>query len=148
MRLSNLRLLVLRHYSNGFKAESAHKKEQRERRNVYIQSIIFRHLPPNSARTGYTTQGELLYLRADVYTDAVSNLRKVWVYIYALRPMAYIRGIRLLSPSSSFFRLPLSRGHPSQGHPSRGHPSRGRPSSRLRRPKRMAQADIPKMERH
>ena len=41
-----------------------------------------------------------------------------------------------------------SRGHPSQGHPSRGHPSRGRPSSRLRRPKRMAQADIPKMERH
>ena len=41
-----------------------------------------------------------------------------------------------------------SRGHPSHGHPSRGHPSRGRPSSRLRRPKRMAQADIPKMERH
>ena len=27
---------MLRHYSNGFKAESAHKKEQRERRNVTI----------------------------------------------------------------------------------------------------------------
>ena len=44
--------------------------------------------------------------------------------------------------------LPPSRVHPSRGHPSRRHPSRGRPSSRLRRPRRMAQTDIPQMERH
>ena len=46
-----------------------------------------------------------------------------------------------------------SRGHPSQGHPSRrhpsrGHPSMGHPSSGLRRPRPMAQTDIPEMERH
>ena len=51
-----------------------------------------------------------------------------------------LRGIRL--------GLPPSRVHPSQGHPSRRHPSRGRPSKRLRRPRRMAQTDIPQMERH
>ena len=51
-----------------------------------------------------------------------------------------LRGIRL--------GLPPSRVHPSRGHPSRRHPSRGRPSSRLRRPRRMAQTDIPQMERH
>ena len=49
-------------------------------------------------------------------------------------------------------RLPPSRGHPSRrhpsrGHPSQGHPSRGHPSSRRRRPRRMAQMDIPEMER-
>ena len=42
----------------------------------------------------------------------------------------------------------LSAFHPSQGHPSRHHPSRGRPSSRRRRPRRMAQTDIPEMEKH
>ena len=61
-----------------------------------------------------------------------------------------------------------SRGHPSQGHPSRrhpsrghrlrgirlshppsrGHPSMGHPSSGLRRPRPVAQTDIPEMERH
>ena len=51
-----------------------------------------------------------------------------------------LRGIRL--------GLPPSREHPSRGHPSRRHPSPGRPSSRLRRPRRMAQTDIPEMERH
>ena len=51
-----------------------------------------------------------------------------------------LRGIRL--------GLPPSRVHPSRGHPSRRHQSRGRPSSRLRRPRRMAQTDIPQMERH
>ena len=44
--------------------------------------------------------------------------------------------------------LPPSRVHPSRGHPSRRHPSRGRPSWRLRRPRRMAQTDIPQMKRH
>ena len=41
-----------------------------------------------------------------------------------------------------------SRRHPSRGHPSRRHPSRGLPSSRLRRPRRTARTNIPKMERH
>ena len=86
-----------------------------------------------------------------------------------------LRGIRLgLPPSQGHPSRPHpsrghpsrphpSRGHPSQGHqsrrsfvsgtssrghPSRRHPSQGRPSSRLRRPRRMAQTDIPQMERH
>ena len=41
-----------------------------------------------------------------------------------------------------------SQGYPSQGHPSRRHPSRGRPSSRLGRPRRMTETDVPEMERH
>ena len=87
-----------------------------------------------------------------------------------------LRGIRLGLPQSRGHpsRPHQSRGHPSRPHPSRGHPSQGHPSrpssvsgtsvsgasvsapsisgtsvsSRLRRPRRMAQTDIPQMERH
>ena len=42
---------------------------------VHTPTIAFRHLPPNSARFGCATEG------AQLSTDAVSALRKVWVLI-------------------------------------------------------------------
>ena len=43
-------------------------------------SIAFRHPPPNSARFSYATEGTL-FISAQLSTDAVSALRKVWVLI-------------------------------------------------------------------
>ena len=43
-------------------------------------SIAFRHLPPNSARFSYATEGAL-FISAQLSTDAVSALRKVRVLI-------------------------------------------------------------------
>ena len=43
-------------------------------------STAFRHLPPNSARFSYTTEGAL-FISAQLSTDAISALRKVWVLI-------------------------------------------------------------------
>ena len=40
----------------------------------------FRHLPPNSARFSYATVGAL-FISAQLSTDAVSALRKVWVLV-------------------------------------------------------------------
>ena len=48
--------------------------------NTHTPSIAFRHLPPNSARFGYTTEGAL-FIFAQLSTDAVSALRKVPVLI-------------------------------------------------------------------
>ena len=45
-----------------------------------LSSIAFRHLPPNSARNSYATEGAL-FISAQLSTDAVSTLRKVWVLI-------------------------------------------------------------------
>ena len=41
---------------------------------------VFWHLPPNSARFGYATEG-VLFITAPLSTDAVSALRKVRVLI-------------------------------------------------------------------
>ena len=46
----------------------------------HTPSTAFRHLPPNSARFGYTTEGAL-FISAQLSTDAVSALQKVWVLI-------------------------------------------------------------------
>ena len=46
----------------------------------HTPSIAFRHLPPNSARFGYATEGAL-FISAQLSTDAVSALRKVWLLI-------------------------------------------------------------------
>ena len=43
-------------------------------------SSAFRHLPPNSARFSYATEGAL-FISAQLSTDAVSALRKVGVLI-------------------------------------------------------------------
>ena len=47
---------------------------------TFLQSIAFRHLPPNSARFGYATEGAL-FISAQLSTDVVSALRKVRVLI-------------------------------------------------------------------
>ena len=47
---------------------------------LFTPSIGFRHLPPNSARIGYATEGAL-FASTQLSTDAVSALRKVWVLI-------------------------------------------------------------------
>ena len=43
-------------------------------------SIAFQHLPPNSARFGYTTEGAF-FISTQLSTDAVSTLWTVWVLI-------------------------------------------------------------------
>ena len=44
----------------------------------HAQSITFWHLPPNSVRTGYVTEGALI--SAQLYSDAVGALQNVWVF--------------------------------------------------------------------
>ena len=46
----------------------------------HTPSTAFRHLPPNSARFSYATEGAL-FISAQLSSDAVSALRKVWVLI-------------------------------------------------------------------
>ena len=46
----------------------------------HIPSIAFWHLPPKSARFGYTTEGAL-FISVQLSTNAVSALQKVWVLI-------------------------------------------------------------------
>ena len=43
-------------------------------------SITFKHPPPNSARTGYTTEGAL-FISVQLSADVVSALRKAWVLL-------------------------------------------------------------------
>ena len=47
---------------------------------VHTPSIAFLHLPPDSARFSYATEGAL-FISAQLSTDAVSALRKVWVLL-------------------------------------------------------------------
>ena len=47
---------------------------------THTPSITFQHLPPNSARFHYATEGAL-FISAQLFTNAVSALRKVWVLI-------------------------------------------------------------------
>ena len=48
---------------------------------AHTPSVAFWHLPPNSARIGYATEGAL-FISAQLSTDAVSAFRKVWVLIW------------------------------------------------------------------
>ena len=47
---------------------------------AHTLSTTFRHLPPNSARFSYATEGAL-FISAQLSSDAVSALRKVRVLI-------------------------------------------------------------------
>ena len=47
---------------------------------THTPSTAFRHLPSNSARFSYATEGAL-FISAQLSTDAVTALRKVWVLI-------------------------------------------------------------------
>ena len=79
----------------------------------HTPSAAFRHLPPNSARFGYATEGAL-FVSAQLSTDAVSALRKVWVLIKlqalvydillsTTAVFSYAIGSRKLSASEQFF---------------------------------------------
>ena len=48
--------------------------------STHTPSIAFRHIPSNSARFSYATEG-VLFISAQLSSDAVSVLRKVWVLI-------------------------------------------------------------------
>ena len=48
--------------------------------SLHTASIAFWHLPPNSARFGYATEGAL-FISAQLSTNTVSALQKVWVLI-------------------------------------------------------------------
>ena len=66
---------------NRSKFYKVHWLKPGEGRN-YTPSIAFRHLPPSSARTGYATERSLeIFISAQLSTDAVSALRKVWVLL-------------------------------------------------------------------
>ena len=64
---------------NRSKLYEVHWLKPEEGRN-YTPSIAFWHLPPSSARIGYATEGAL-FISAQLSTDAVSALRKVWVLL-------------------------------------------------------------------
>ena len=51
---------------------------------VYTPSIAFRHLPPNSARFSYATEGAL-FITMQLSTDAVNTLQMVRVLIRLLK---------------------------------------------------------------
>ena len=46
----------------------------------HTPSLAFRHLPPNSARSGYVTEGAL-FISVQLPADAVRELRKVQVVV-------------------------------------------------------------------
>ena len=81
--------------------------------HAHTPSIAFRHLPANSARFSYATEGAL-FISAQLSIDAVSALRKVWVLIklqalvYDILPsttavFSYAIGSRKLSANEQFF---------------------------------------------
>ena len=59
-------------------SDSAGEQTQRW---LHTPSIAFRHLPPNSARFGYATEGAL-FISTQLSTDAASAFWKVWVLIW------------------------------------------------------------------
>ena len=57
------------------------EKDQVSRQQDHTPSIAFQHLPPNSARFSYATEGAL-FISAQLSSDAVSALRKVRVLLW------------------------------------------------------------------
>ena len=57
------------------------KKETEVNLQRTYLSIAFRHLPPNSARIGHAATEGALFISAQLSTDAVRALRKVWILI-------------------------------------------------------------------
>ena len=74
---------------------------------THTPSIAFRHLPPNSARFSYTTEGAL-FIFAQLSSDAVNALRKFRVLVYDLLPpttsiVDYAVSLEKLSANEQFF---------------------------------------------
>ena len=86
----------------------------------HIPNIAFRHLLPNSARSGYATEGAL-FTSAQLSTDAVSALRKVCILtklqalVYDILPsttavFSYVTVSRKLSANEQGFLLLVLSG--------------------------------------
>ena len=81
----------LRHWRGTLYLRAAvHRRDQRPQKvsgtnmtveATHIPSTAFWHLPPNSARFTYATEGAL-FISAQLFSDAVSALRKVPVLIW------------------------------------------------------------------
>ena len=70
-------------HNSGAETESFSGRREmllRAQSGTHTPSTAVRHLPPNSARFSYATEGAL-FLSMQLSTDAVSALRKVWVLI-------------------------------------------------------------------
>ena len=63
-------------------------------RLAHTPGIAFRHLPPNSARFGYATEGSL-FTSVQLSNDAVSNLRKA---VEATQSPSMLLNIRHVHP--------------------------------------------------
>ena len=102
-------------------------------------STAFRHLPPNSARFSYATEGTL-FISAQLSTDAVSALRKVWVLLTLRAPLSgtFLQTLPdLVTPLKGHFLSPRScpatRSAPSErfGYCSHSEHRFPAPSSKL-----------------
>ena len=56
-------------------------QDDKTKHKAHTPSIAFQHLPPNSARISYATQGAL-FISVQLSSDVVSALWKVWVLIW------------------------------------------------------------------
>ena len=66
--------------------QASHSRKHQTARSLGVHwwhtlSIAFRHLPPNSARFSYATEGAL-FISAQLTTDTTSAPQKVWVLIW------------------------------------------------------------------
>ena len=66
------------HIVTNIKVFSCGRLDEHSLHESHTPSIAFWHLPPNSARFSYATEGAL-FISAQLSSDAVSALRKVWV---------------------------------------------------------------------
>ena len=71
--------LVTPQYLSTLRSLCPHPPHTRQR-STHTPSTAFRHLPTNSARFSYATEGAL-FISAQLSTDAVSALRMVLVLI-------------------------------------------------------------------
>ena len=114
------------------------------------QTYLHSNTKSSLASTNFKTKAALTYLPLQGHPSRSSSVSAI-LRLGNIR----LRAIRLWGHPSQGHP---SRRHPSRGHrlrgirlshpPSRGHPSMGHPSSGLRRPRPVAQTDIPEMERH
>ena len=71
-------LIDAAHIVTNIKVFSCGQLDELSLHESHTRSITFRHLPPNSARFGYATEGAL-FISTQLSRDTVSALWKVWV---------------------------------------------------------------------
>ena len=66
------------HCGSGWKVGISYLPEMNQNDKHTLQASLFGTVPPNSALTGYATEGTLL-TSARLSTDSVSALRQAWI---------------------------------------------------------------------